>query len=182
MHCLLLLLPAWAPEKAQALPRTRHAGSGPQLRNAGAVPYMPKIGTLPLRFQAPAPAPDLSVRPAAASATTTELAPAESTVAAANAAAAQSTAAPDEPASALTAPQGSATEKASSGTNKSPPPILPDHAKPAVRPEDFLPYFQIPGSAAHPSDVTLFVPATPSQPAAPGTLPPSSATYTQTPR
>ena len=45
-----------------------------------------------------------------------------------------------------------------------PPAILPDDTRPRVRAEDFLPYFRIPG-----------VPV-------PAQLPPSSATYTQTPR
>ena len=40
-----------------------------------------------------------------------------------------------------------------------PPAILPDDTRPVIRAEDFLPYFQ-----------------------APGAIPPSSATYTQTPR
>ena len=40
-------------------------------------------------------------------------------------------------------------------------PIIPDDVRPAVRAEDFLPYFQIPGAAA------------------PAPLPPSTATYTQ---
>lgn len=45
--------------------------------------------------------------------------------------------------------------------------ILPDDTRTQIRAEDFLPFFQAPG--ARPA-------------AAPGTLPPSSATYTQTPK
>jgi hypothetical protein len=52
------------------------------------------------------------------------------------------------------------------------PAILPDDTQPKVRAEDFLPFFQFPGTGAGQGDVT---PA----PAAPGKLPPSSATYRQ---
>ena len=51
-----------------------------------------------------------------------------------------------------------------------PLPILPDDLRQPTRPEDFLPYFQLPGPGVNPG-----VPA-------PAPLPPSSATYTQTPR
>lgn len=65
---------------------------------------------------------------------------------------------------------------------KTPPAILPDDLRSTVRPEDFLPYFQIPGSAQNPGDVTLLVPALPKNAPAPATIPASSATYTQTPK
>ncbi len=52
-----------------------------------------------------------------------------------------------------------------------PQPILPDDTRRKVQSQDFLPLFRFPGS---PEDVTA-VPAPP----APGTLPPSSATYRQ---
>jgi hypothetical protein len=63
---------------------------------------------------------------------------------------------------------------------KAPPPaIIPDDARPSVRPEDFLPYFQLPG-AGKPGDVNLLVPASALR-GDTGSLPvqPSSATYTQ---
>jgi hypothetical protein len=52
-----------------------------------------------------------------------------------------------------------------------PPPasILPDEARPKVRPEDFLPYFTFPGNS------TFDAPVAP----VPGRQPPSSATYRQ---
>jgi hypothetical protein len=43
--------------------------------------------------------------------------------------------------------------------------ILPDETKQRVRPEDFLPFFQFPGGQSAPGAN------------APGTIPPSSATY-----
>lgn len=57
-------------------------------------------------------------------------------------------------------------------------PILPDDARPTVRPEDFLPYFQYPGSGSKSGGVIIINPV-PATPPAPGTLPPSSATYIQ---
>jgi hypothetical protein len=54
-------------------------------------------------------------------------------------------------------------------------PILPDDARPQARPEDFLPYFQIP---VNQSDVNLIVPAA-RTPSVPNNLPYSSATYRQ---
>jgi hypothetical protein len=53
--------------------------------------------------------------------------------------------------------------------------IIPDDTKRAVRPEDVLPFFQLPHGAGEPS-VNIAVPFTPAQPSA-ATLPPSSATY-----
>lgn len=64
---------------------------------------------------------------------------------------------------------------------KPPPAILYDDLRPATRAEDFLPYFQMPGSARSAGDVNLLIPAPRSAPA-PAAIPPSSATYTQTPK
>jgi hypothetical protein len=57
-------------------------------------------------------------------------------------------------------------------------PILPDDARPTVRPEDFLPFFQYPGSGSKSGAVIITNPVS-LTPAVPGTLPPSSATYIQ---
>ncbi len=55
--------------------------------------------------------------------------------------------------------------------------ILPDETRPQVRPEDFLPYFQAPGSGQHPNvDVVMPVPW--GTPVNPPPIP-SSATYIQ---
>lgn len=182
LHCLsLLLLPALAPDGAHALPRspTPAAGSG---RRTDPQPYLPAMGAPLLRFQEAAPPPDLVTRPAAAAPPTPALTPTESSVAQANAAAARSTTVNEAP------PLPPATPPVTETTStkpvpppaKTPTPILPDSTRPSVRPEDFLPYFQIPGSAQTPSDVTLLVPA-PKTPPAPAPLPPSSATFRQTP-
>jgi hypothetical protein len=58
--------------------------------------------------------------------------------------------------------------------------ILPDDVRPAVRPEDFLPFFQFPAPGGT-GNVRVIVPVAPTAPSAPGTQPPSSATYIQTP-
>ncbi len=67
----------------------------------------------------------------------------------------------------------------------SPPPpkptpraIIPDATRPTVRPEDFLPYFQIPGSARSANEVNVIMPANSVTSPAPATLPPSTATFT----
>jgi hypothetical protein len=53
--------------------------------------------------------------------------------------------------------------------------IIPDTVRPQVQAEDFLPFFLIPGTTSKPDGQ---VPAAPQ----PGQMPPSTATYTQTPR
>lgn len=72
---------------------------------------------------------------------------------------------------------------------KAPPPpmlernpalIIPDELRPQVHAEDFIPFFQLPGSSRGRGDVNVVVPAPRSVPAPPP-LPPSSATYRQTP-
>jgi hypothetical protein len=65
---------------------------------------------------------------------------------------------------------------------KPPAAILPDDTRPAVRPEDFLPFFQVPGAAKSAGEVNVIMPANAltTPPAAP--LPRSSATYTQSPK
>lgn len=136
--------------------------------------YLVSHGAPPLRFAeiiVPAtPASQLAVNPSTGSASPT--APASSP--------ASSTA--DHPASAdvtVRPPSaGAATVVASSPEKRTPLSILPDEARTQVRPEDFLPYFQIPGTGRNP-DVILAVPALPGQPVQPPPQP-SSATYIQT--
>ncbi len=185
LHCLIaLLLPALAPDVVVALPRTRPPGSGPDLRNAEPLPYLPKLNAPALRFQEATPPPDLVTRPPAAAPPTPTLSPTETSVAQANAAAAQSAGVGTIPADGVTKLDSGATNPPAPAASpaqppaKTPAPILPDSARPTVRPEDFLPYFQVPGSVRVPADVTLGVPAAPGAPA-PATLPPSSATYRQ---
>lgn len=186
LHCLsLLLLPALAPKGVYALPRPRPTpGPSVDVREMEATPYLPLVGSPPLRFQELAPPPDLVTRPASAGPPTPALTPTESSVALQNAAAAHSTAAairaPDESSApvAVKPPEPSKVSPPPAPAKATPPAILPDDTHANVRPEDFLPYFQIPGSATQPGDVNLLMPSARTAPA-PAPLPPSSATYTQ---
>jgi len=176
IHCLsFALLQVVATHDATALPRRRPPGNGPEQLHAGAIPYLASVGVRPLRFQTPAPMPAVREIPATIPAEISQ--PEDTALIAANEAARAGT---------EHAPPTQATTSEPSGNTpagapaKSPQPILRDHIAPTVRAEDFLPYFQIPGSAQNPSDVTLLVPVAPAAPA-PAAIPPSSATYRQTP-
>ncbi|MCX6953466.1 MAG: hypothetical protein NTV51_15055 [Verrucomicrobia bacterium] len=171
------------PRSAPALPH--HHASGPGGAGAGsdALPYLAFVGAPPLRFEKATVPPDVLTRPAAGAPPIPPLSPTESSVAQANASAAQSVAGgplnPDRTASA----DGKTDGKAASAPAKpAPKPILPDDTRPALRPEDFLPYFQIPGTGKSSNEVNVIMPASalPAPAAAP--LPPSSATYTQSPK
>lgn len=159
LRCLsLLLLPAMIIEEGHGAPGLRSTMSP----GAEPTPYLPVLGSPSLRFQEELPPPDLATRPPASAPPVPALTPAENSVATANAAAAHLTGAPAPVAAPKASPVPVPVEK-------TPAPILPDSTRPVVHPEDFLPYFQIPGSSA---------PAAPQ----PGQLPPSSASYTQTPQ
>lgn len=172
----LALLQVMASADATALPQTRPLGSGPERLHVGSPPYLTAVGPCALRFQTPAPPPaireiiPITAMPAAASEDT-------ATVASNEAAHPGTEHAPPGPS---VATESAASAPSTGVPAKSPQPILRDNITPTVRAEDFLPYFQIPGSAQNPSDVTLLVPAAPSAPA-PAAIPPSSATYRQTP-
>jgi hypothetical protein len=181
VRCLsLLLLPALVQRNLSAppptLPSRDYASDGP----AGEpVPYLPLIGAPSLRFQALPPPPDLVMKPPAAAPPVPAASPTEVAVAQNNSSAVQ-------PASLAArvqdeAPITAVKPKEASPRVKPPPSILPDDTRLQIRPEDFLPFFQIPGGAKSPGEVNVAVPAPPAAPA-PGTLPPSTATYTQTPR
>ncbi|MBI5766247.1 MAG: hypothetical protein HZA93_00510 [Verrucomicrobia bacterium] len=182
LRCLsLLLLSTLAPKTAHSLPRSRPLpGRAGEPARPASVPYLVALGAPPLRFQRPAPPPDLVTHPAAAAPPVPALTPTESTVAQANAAAAQSAGIPP---TATNEPAAGAKPKGTPPPAKAAPPrsILPDDTRPTVKPEDFLPFFQIPGTAKAPGDVSVIVPTALQAPAA-APVPPSSATYTQTPK
>ena len=183
LRCLsLLLVPALAPETAPAMPRSRHAfRQGVGEHGGDSLPYLAMVGAPPLRFEKSAPPPDLVMRPAAAAPPVPSLTLTESSVALANAAAARSTAATTRGED-----EAPVTELPAIAAVAPPPPpkptpraIIPDDTRPKVRPEDFLPYFQIPGSARSANEVNVIMPANAFTPPPPATLPPSTATYTQ---
>jgi hypothetical protein len=62
---------------------------------------------------------------------------------------------------------------------REPSPILADELRPTVRPEDFLPYFILPGSSAGEASPALIVPVS-AQPSTAPAQPPSSARFIQT--
>lgn len=183
LQCLALLLPAVAPETLRAAVRVRvELGVPAERSSTESSGYLPTLGAPPLRFAA-LPPPDLVSRPAAAAPPRPAMTMTESSVAMANAAAAQSAALNGATQATTPAPEAGGEQAAPSPSAEKPAPsaILPDELRPQVRPEDFLPFFQIPGSATQPGDVTLVVPV-PRKASAPAseTLPQSSATYTQT--
>ncbi len=171
-HCLsLLLLPALVPSGTAAGGRLRPLLEAPaEIQEAEQLPYLPYLGAPPLRFRDAAPPPDVSARPPAAAPPQPHLTPAETSMAMANSAAATSASARPT------------TEAHAEPSNAAPPdtakpapvPILQDTVRPQVQAEDFLPFFLTPGAAK----AVGSVPQAPQ----PGQLPPSSATYTETPK
>lgn len=165
--CLLLLLtPALGLDQGHAGPR--HGSLFPGC--AGPTPYLPVLGAAALRLAEILPPPDLVTHPAAgAPPVPTSAAPA----------ATGGTPARTPPGAPSNTVATAAPSEPAAGTPVNPPAaILPDTARPAIRAEDFLPYFQLPGPAPQPGDVTVMPPG--NSPATPP--PPSAATYTQTPR
>jgi hypothetical protein len=164
LRCLsLLIVPALALDESHATPGER---TGIRV-NAEPIPYLPVLGSPSLRIEEAPPPPDLVTRPASAAPPVPAATPAEASVAAANINAARSTTVATEEAPTESKAEPSAISPGPAPAAKTPPAILPDTTRPVIHPEDFLPYFQIPGSSSAPT---------------PGPLPPSSATYTQTPR
>jgi len=168
----LLLLPALAPMHTLA---TSRMGSV-----ANSSPYLLAVGAPALRFREPPPSPNFSKRPPANASPATDGEASSQAVASHR---------PDVllalPPPTSSAEGANSTNPASQPSNPQPPPlpapIIPDDTRPNVRPEDFLPFFQIPGSAAVPVGVTVIAPVPQAAPTT-ATIPVSSATYTQTPR
>lgn len=178
LHCLsLLLLPALAPGGGDPGLRDRRPPPGGRPPEPKPTPYLVVIGAPALRFAEAVPPPDLTTRPGAAAPPHPASTPAEEAVATENIAAAQSIAEAAREAAATPVTEALAPVKETPPPVKTPPAILPDDARPPVRAEDFLPFFQVPGSARRPEDIMLIAPVPMAPAAAP--LPPSSATYIQ---
>jgi len=190
LPCLaLLLLPLMAVARAWGRP-----GQPVEMGMTPLKPYLAVLGAPPLRFEETVqPPPDLTTRPAASAPPyphgQDRLAVGPASIPGTAADNAPVTVTP--PASAVLPPSaapaspvaspgvGASTSEPAVVVPRTPAPILPDETRPQVRPEDFLPYFQIP--ASQPGDPNVIVPVPRGAPA-PAPLPPSSATYTQTPR
>ncbi len=135
-------------------------------------PYLAAVGAPALRFGEAVPPPDLSVRPAAGAPPQPieeHGAPLIEPIRGDVTAMPPTSVAPE----AISSP-----EPIRSTPSKPPPAILPDDTRPKVRAEDFLPFFQFPGSASANGDVTVVAPV-PSSASTAAPLPASSATYRQ---
>ena len=188
LPCLaLLLLPLFMAQRAWSRPPVRLVVEIGQESK----PYLTAIGAPLLRFAEAAPPPDLVGRPAAGApphpVEGEEAGPDAATKPGQRKAVVPPTAQadvtlPPAPVSGALPVNGNAkkpvneSSDASAPETRTPPPILQDELHPPARPEDFLPYFQIP--TAHPGDANIVVPV----PRTPAPLPQSSATYTQTPK
>lgn len=135
-------------------------------------PYLAAVGSPALRFSEALPPPDLTVRPAAGAPPQPTEEPGAPLV---DPVKGDVTVTPPVTASAATANTPEANKTA---PGKASPAILPDDTRPKVRAEDFLPFFQFPGSSPANGDVTVVAPVPNSAPTA-APLPASSATYRQ---
>jgi len=135
-------------------------------------PYLATVGAPAIRFSEAIPPPDLSVRPAAGAppqpieehaAPLVEPTPGDVTVV---------------PPAVKPADPIPMSDPVKAASGKPPATILPDDTRPKVRAEDFLPFFQFPGSAPANGDVTVVAPVPSAAPGA-APLPASSATYRQ---
>lgn len=133
-------------------------------------PYLSLACAPPLRFQDVVPPPDLSTRPPAGDPPKPDEPAAEDVIPPKQPEDEVVSAAAPAPAS-IPSP---AKPTAAAGEPPPPPPILPDDARNRAKPEDFLPFFQYPGSEAGPDGLLV-----PPLPPIPGTVPPSTATYHQ---
>lgn len=86
--------------------------------------------------------------------------------------------APESAASIPVSPEENAPQKTKSGAGQR---ILPDNARPITRPEDFLPFFRFPAATGQSGSVDVILPVPADAPAV-APLPPSSATYFQSPK
>jgi hypothetical protein len=170
-HFLTLLLIAAATGTA---PLLAHAGLELYIVQTGSVTppsgYLPLHGAPPLRFAT-------LIVPATPAAALSASEPSKAAMSATTPAGTASHTSDVMLPHTLAAHPADTTPAASSPDKPAPLSILPDEMRPQVRPEDFLPFFQIPGTHGNP-DVTVVVPiqGQPAQPA-PQT---SSATYLQT--
>lgn len=145
-------------------------------------PYLATMGSPAMRFQDPAPVPPPVVKPIASGPPVAASAPEEAEVSLANDQAAASTPPMSTAESAPgTSPDATAQPAPAEPTKPEPPaprslPILPDDTRRKVQSQDFLPLFRLPGSGGPVEDGAIILPGVPTPPA-PGTLPPSSATY-----
>lgn len=191
-HCLaLLLLPALAPGFSRAVPRPRTT-PGPeaaiQTRHLPQ-PYLRVVGAPPLRFVEVTPPADPITRmpppgtPVAPTDNpTAELEPSTEATADVSTEPGVATEVAETMPAARPLPTTvvPATRVEPEPASRGPAPILPDDTRPSLQPEDFLPFFQLPGTGGLSGEVNVIT-RMPAQAPAPPALPPSSAIYRQTP-
>jgi hypothetical protein len=168
---LSMVATAHAAQQTLALPR-------PATR-----PYLATFGAPALRFQDAKPITPATIKPIAGGPPVAANAPEVAEVSLANNQAAAST--PPMPVdNTVDASMVSEAKDVPPSTPNQPEPlpkalpILPDDTRRKVKSQDFLPLFRFPGSSGSPEDVTVIAPGVPTPPA-PGSQPPSSATYRQ---
>jgi hypothetical protein len=176
--CLaLLLLPLLSGARAPALTQLP-----PQAGLTQQNSYLVALGAPPLRFHDPVLQTDLAVRPPKPGAPKPIISdhPSTATEAAGDVSFADASRTPPAPETRheTTDTLSSDTADNPSKPVRTPLPILPDEVRPQARPEDFLPFFQIP--APQSGDVNVIVPVPRSPGSTATALPASSATYTQT--
>ena len=173
----MLLLPMLDPIRLNATGRTRSSSQFRTDLPEESAPYLLAVGAPPLRFQELPPPPALSiVRPAVAPPSLLATPASETSNRDVIVPASEPVAAP-----APAETRNESKEIALPPKKPGPAPILPDETRPPIRAEDFLPFFEIPGSRRGPAETSVIVPVPSSVPSGPP-LTPSSATYTQTPR
>lgn len=174
---MIPLLPVLATDIAQLSVTQAKASLGYNVRHFGSAdsqPYLPLVGAPGLRFLEVIPPPIAAVPPPSGGGSERKGAEVNADVVK-KPALGTNLATPVN--SAVVAPKRDVIlpEKPSASAieENRPAAILPDDAEPKVKPEDFLPFFEFPGSGKETGRDASGVPAAP----APGALPPSSATY-----
>lgn len=156
VHCLVGFIPAMLVKLSETSVQAAEKTTMHTSKIEAPLPYLAVVGAPPLRFLAPPviAMPDPAERKAKSAGVNTS-ATAEAPQPAASSSAAASKTAP-------------AVDKGAKQPDTSEPSIIKDELKPQVRPEQFLPFFQLPGPGS--------LPITPGEQPQ---LPPSTATYRQ---
>jgi hypothetical protein len=171
-YCICLgFTPALATRVGGQFWADSRRGPAPVEQSAPSRPYLTAIGPPALRFQEPVPANPPEATPASGAPPTPGLAQEHPDARTAGFPPPKAAAAPDRRAEGSQPAPTSETHSSGQpvGQDPSQPTILPDEMRPWVRPEEFLPFFQLPGSNGPGAPAPERVPP----------LPPSTATYKQ---
>jgi hypothetical protein len=165
-YCCCGFVPAFAGKVAERYYADAGKGAASIEHTGPSLPYLTVIGSPPLRFQEPPPAvspleetPTAKLPKPITSPESDARRPAGPPPPPASTAPSPQAPRPAQPAGATTLSAGQP-----SGQDTAQPSIIPDEMRPRVRPEEFLPFFQLPVTG--PTET-------------PAPVPPSSATYRQ---